>query len=52
VRSDVEHKPEITVIIDGDTTLLNEKLEESLKKARELYNLLQQIGITPSEKLN
>ena len=40
----------VTIKIGVDTTELN--LDESIKKATELMELLQQLGITPLLKIN
>ena len=42
----------VTIKIGVDTTELNQKLDESIKKATELMELLQQLGITPLLKIN
>ena len=41
----------VTIKIGVDTTELNQKLDESIKKATELMELLQ-LGITPLLKIN
>ncbi len=46
------NEEKVTINIGTDTTELNQKLDESIKKATELMELLQQLGITPLLKIN
>lgn len=46
------NEEKVTINIGTDTTELNQKLDESIKKATELMELLQQLGITPLLKNN
>lgn len=44
------NEEKVTINIGTDTTELNQKLDESIKKATELMELLQLLGITPVTK--
>ena len=48
----IMNEEKVTINIGTDTTELNQKLDESIKKATELMELLQQLGITPLLKIN